>query len=41
MAHLSLHGGKAPRYLVERMVPFARNRDYVATKFGRQEVLRC
>lgn len=40
-AHLPLHGGKAPRYLVERMVPLAREIViYVATEFGRKEVLR-
>lgn len=42
LTHLPLQGGKAPRYLVERMVPLSREIViYVATKFGREEVLRC
>jgi hypothetical protein len=42
LAHVSLHGGKAPRYFVERMVPLSREIViYVATEFGREEVLRC
>src|SRR5256714_4240413 len=40
-AHLPLHGGKAPRYLFERMVPLSREIViYLASEFGRQEVLR-
>ncbi|HVO88358.1 MAG TPA: DUF763 domain-containing protein [Casimicrobiaceae bacterium] len=40
-AHLPLHGGKAPRYLFERMVPLSREIViFIATEFGRQEVLR-
>jgi hypothetical protein len=40
-AHLPLHGGAAPRYLFERMVPLAREIVvYVASEFGRDEVLR-
>jgi hypothetical protein len=39
-AHLPLHGGKAPRYLFERMVPLSREIViYIATEFGRKEVL--
>ena len=42
LTHLPLQGGKAPRYLVERMVPLSREIViYVATEFGREEVLRC
>src|SRR5437868_11975629 len=40
-AHLPLHGGKAPRYLFERMVPLSREIvSHVAAEFGRDEVLR-
>jgi hypothetical protein len=40
-AHLPLHGGKAPRYLFERMVPLSREIViYLAREFGREEVLR-
>ena len=40
-AHLPLHGGKAPRYLFERMVPLSREIVvYIAREFGRAEVLR-
>jgi uncharacterized protein len=40
-AHLPLHGGKAPRYLFERMVPLSREIVvFVAREFGRDEVLR-
>jgi hypothetical protein len=40
-ANLPLHGGKAPRYLFERMVPLSREIViYLATEFGRDEVLR-
>jgi hypothetical protein len=40
-AHLPLHGGKAPRYLFERMVPLSREIViYMAREFGREEVLR-
>ena len=40
-AHLPLHGGKAPRYLFERMVPLSREIViYLAAEFGREEVLR-
>ncbi|HUP30740.1 MAG TPA: DUF763 domain-containing protein, partial [Usitatibacter sp.] len=40
-AHLPLHGGKAPRYLFERMVPLSREIVLrVAADFGRDEVLR-
>jgi uncharacterized protein len=40
-AHLPLHGGKAPRYLFERMVPLGREIViFLATEFGRAEVLR-
>jgi len=36
-----LHGGKAPRYLFERMVPLSREIViFVAREFGREEVLR-
>ena len=40
-AHLPLHGGKAPRYLFERMVPLSREIViFLASEFGREEVLR-
>src|ERR671915_1771249 len=40
-AHLPLHGGKAPRYLFERMVPLSREIViFLAREFGRDEVLR-
>ena len=40
-AHLPLHGGKAPRWLFERMVPLSREiLVFVAGEFGRDEVLR-
>jgi hypothetical protein len=40
-AHLPLHGGKAPSYLFQRMVPLSREIVvYVAREFGREEVLR-
>jgi uncharacterized protein len=40
-AHLPLHGGRAPRYLFERMVPLSREiLLFVASEFGREEVLR-
>jgi hypothetical protein len=40
-AHLPLHGGKAPHYLFERMVPLSREIVlYIAREFGRKEVLR-
>jgi len=40
-ATLPLHGGKAPRYLFERMVPLSREIViFVAREFGREEVLR-
>ena len=40
-AHLPLHGGKAPRYLFERMVPLSREIVvFIAAEFGRGEVLR-
>jgi len=40
-AHLPLHGGKAPRYLFERMVPLSREIIiFLASEFGREEVLR-
>jgi hypothetical protein len=40
-AHLPLHGGKAPRYLFERMVPLSREIVvFIAHEFGREEVLR-
>lgn len=40
-AHLPLHGGKAPRYLFERMVPLSREIIiFVAREFGREDVLR-
>ena len=40
-AHLPLHGGKAPAYLFQRMVPLSREIvTFIATEFGRDEVLR-
>src|ERR1043166_3166038 len=40
-AHLPLHGGKDPRYLLERMVPLAGEiKIFIAREFGRDEVLR-
>ena len=40
-AHLPLHGGKAPRWLFERMVPLSREIViFLASEFGREEVLR-
>src|SRR5215212_4553764 len=40
-AHLPLHGGKAPAYLFERMVPLSREIViFMAAEFGREEVLR-
>ena len=40
-AHLPLHGGKAPRWLFERMVPLSREIvHFPAEEFGRDEVLR-
>src|SRR5215212_6851549 len=40
-AHLPLHGGKAPRWLFDRMVLFAREIVvYLVAEFGTQEVLR-
>ena len=40
-AHLPLHGGRAPRYLFERMVPLSREIVlFIAREFGRDEVLR-
>lgn len=40
-AHLPLHGGKAPRYLFERMVPLSREIvAHIAAEHGRDEVLR-
>ena len=40
-AHLPLHGGRAPRYLFERMVPLSREIIvFIASEFGREEVLR-
>src|SRR5688572_20058201 len=39
--HLPLHGGKAPRYLFERMVPLSREIViFLAREFGRDEVMR-
>ncbi len=41
LAHLPLHGGKAPAYLFERMVPLAREITiFIAAEFGAHEVLR-
>ena len=40
-AHLPLHGGKAPSYLFERMVPLSREIVvFIAAEFGRDEVLK-
>src|SRR2546421_11823136 len=40
-AHLPLHGGKAPRWLFERMVLLSREIIvFVVSDFGREEVLR-
>ena len=40
-AQLPLHGGKAPRYLFERMVPLSREIIiFIAREFGREDVLR-
>jgi hypothetical protein len=40
-AHLPLHGGRAPRWLFERMVPLSREIIvFLAAEFGRDEVLR-
>ena len=40
-AHLPLHGGRAPSYLFQRMVPLSREIViFIATEFGRDEVLR-
>src|SRR5712691_3061823 len=40
-AHLPLHGGRAPRWLFERMVPLSREIvHFLAAEFGREEVLR-
>ena len=40
-AQLHLHGGKAPRYLFERMVPLSREIIvFIAREFGRENVLR-
>lgn len=40
-AHLPLPGGKAPRWLFERMVPLSREIViFLAGEFGREEVLR-
>ena len=40
-AHLPLHGGKAPGYLFERMVPLSREIIiFIAREFGCQDVLR-
>ena len=40
-AHLPLHGGKAPAWLFERMVPLSREIVvFLAGEFGREEVLR-
>jgi hypothetical protein len=41
LAHLPLHGGRAPRWLFERMVPLAREiMIFTVRDFGREEVLR-
>jgi hypothetical protein len=41
LAHLPLHGGAAPRYLFERMVPLSREIvTFIASELGRVEVLR-
>ena len=40
-AHLPLHGGKAPRYLFERMVPLSREIViFLVSEFSREDVLR-
>ena len=40
-AHLPLHGGRAPRYLFERMVPLSREiLTFVVTEFGGADALR-
>ncbi len=40
-AHLPLHGGKAPRYLFERMVPLSREIViFIARELGREDILR-
>src|SRR5687768_7867151 len=40
-AHLPLHGGKAPAYLFQRMVPLSREIvAFIAAEHGRDEVLR-
>ena len=40
-AHLPLHGGRAPSWLFQRMVPLSREIvTFVAAEFGREEVLR-
>jgi uncharacterized protein len=41
LAHLPLHGGKAPPWLFQRMVPLAREiMIFLAAEFSREEVLR-
>ena len=40
-AHLPLHGGHAPPWLFQRMVPLSREIViFIASEFGREEVLR-
>src|SRR4051812_24080723 len=40
-AHLPLHGGRAPPWLFQRMVPLSREIvTFIAAEFGREEVLR-
>ena len=40
-AHLPLHGGHAPPWLFQRMVPLSREIViFIAGEFGREEVLR-
>src|SRR3954462_9161758 len=40
-AHLPLHGGRAPPWLFQRMVPLSREIvNFIAAEFGREEVLR-
>ena len=40
-AHLPLHGGRAPRYLFDRMVPLSREIVvFLVSEFGPQDVLR-
>src|SRR3954462_6079190 len=40
-AHLPLHGGRAPPWLFQRMVPLSREIvNFIAGEFGREEVLR-